>query len=108
MRNLPQTHLADVTYYYHDASGNVLSVYQLDQESDGTLLEIFELEENHIYASQRIGIANRMVDMETPPAQPPKEIRELGFKGYELNSHTGNVMEVVSNRRLGTEGLPAV
>ena len=79
----------------HDASGNVMAVYEY--EDDGS--ETFELAENHIYSGKRLGICKRNIDLITPPAETT-ESRILGNRRYELSNHLGNVLEVVSDRKL--------
>lgn len=92
--NLIQT----TTYYNYDASGNVLAVYTyIDDASSG---KTYTHAESHIYGSKRLGIVNRNTDMLTAHLYEPETARELGNKKYELMNHLGNVLEVITDRKL--------
>jgi len=90
------------TYYARDAQGNVLAVYERRSYEDGS--EELYLTEQHIYGSARLGmrkpdllLAKSDEDVETNLTMSS---RALGEKRYELTNHLGNVLAVVSDKRL--------
>jgi RHS repeat-associated protein len=111
------------TYYTYDAGGNVMATYQRTiQLTGGTdYKDKLFLTEHHIYGSSRIGvetenllqIASRTMsitgDAETgtggvygTPTQQTIDYtyRKVGDKNYELSNHLGNVLTVVTDRKL--------
>jgi RHS repeat-associated protein len=91
------------TIYVRDASGNVMGIY----EKVGT--GATELTENHLYGSSRIGIVNKLT-------VPVTDINLLagfgkayistftrGEKNYELSNHLGNVLVIISDKKIGVE-----
>lgn len=74
------------TYYFRDATGNVMAVYE--QEGNGAMVE---LKEQHIYGSQRLGMVT--------PAEGYSDMgtHYTGLRTYELSDHLGNVTAVVSD-----------
>ena len=83
------------TYYVRDAQGNVMSVY--DQRLPGTMS--FKLIEQDIYGSSRIGLNLLNKEMISPLTESIIT-HVLGKKQYELSNHLGNVLTVVSDRRI--------
>lgn len=71
------------TYYFRDASGNVMSVYEQEEAS-----ALPQLAEQHIYGSSRVGMIR-------PNAERNEHV--YGLKSYELSDHLGNVHVVVSD-----------
>ncbi|MBN8641156.1 MAG: thrombospondin type 3 repeat-containing protein [Flavobacteriales bacterium] len=84
------------TYYSRDAQGNVLGVYQ-QYISLYTAEEVInnKLIEHHIYGSSRLGIQNY-----GDYRYPEYYYRLVGDKSYELSNHLGNVLNVISDRKL--------
>ncbi|NOQ74897.1 MAG: hypothetical protein GQ574_22980 [Crocinitomix sp.] len=97
------TYATTATYYMHDASGNVLATYDY---VDNLLDEIqtVTLNENHLYGSKRLGVANRGVDMNLAGTYIGSNTKQrvLGEKTYELSNHLGNVLATVSDRKLAS------
>ena len=117
-KDLPET-----TYYVRDAQGNILSTYKLNP-----MVFEFELEEQMIYGSQRLGVIkrNKIFIADQGGLIPelkrgtiigiPKGIGGLpvlsssipgtrtavitGNKRYELDNWLGNVHVVISDRKL--------
>jgi RHS repeat-associated protein len=85
------------TYYVHDATGNVMSVYERSTFGTATLLN---LKESHIYASARMGFAKRNEDMIISYTAPAAFTRTLGNKEYEHTNHLGNVLVVTSDKKI--------
>ncbi len=82
------------TYYVRDASGNVMGIYR--QESEGADPEEDpKLLEQPIYGSSRLGLYR--------PGQKEAGVRYWGHRQYELSNHLGNVMAIISDRRLGKD-----
>ncbi|MBK7128596.1 MAG: hypothetical protein IPM74_01270 [Crocinitomicaceae bacterium] len=89
------------TIYTHDASGNVMAVY--DYSDDGIDATCF-LKESHIYGGKRLGMYHRAVDMEASYTPSSTETRILGERDYELSNHLNNVLNVISDRLLTVDG----
>ena len=104
------------TYYVRDAQGNVMSTYSRNDAYIGQQFgqpaynkDLF-LSEFHIYGSSRIGLLNdntlmgqmgSIINIQIPnPGFVPTTKRRLGFKNYEMSNHLGNVIAVISDRKL--------
>jgi len=103
MGSTPAT-TATTTYYVRDAQGNVMATYE--QKPDGGNNPTFGLTERHIYGSSRLGVDNSTVDF-TSNINIPLDItnveRKLNYRSYELSNHLGNVMAVVSDRKVAVD-----
>lgn len=88
------------TYYIRDAQGNVLSVYN-KQEQGSTPL--YTLKEQHIYGSSRLGLQqpNKVLKLQEAPLATTFS-SAVGSKRYELSNHLGNVLSVITDRKLVT------
>ena len=114
------------TYYVRDAQGNVMGVY--DNKVDlaiggGYDKVIHNLKEHHIYGSDRMGIENnntKLADIDViisgwnqdgtfngvfdHLALYSKDLnyfqKDIGDKNYECKNHLGNVLAVVTDRKL--------
>ncbi len=110
------------TYYVHDAQGNVMAVYEKRYMPDGK--EEFRMEEQHLYGSSRLGMRQTSLLLASTSWQLktisvggitmpvlglyPDDIdidlskseRALGEKNYEMTNHLGNVLAVVSDKKL--------
>lgn len=95
------TNTATITYYVRDAQGNVMATYE--QKPDGGNNPTFGLAERHIYGSSRLGVDNSTADF-TSNILAPLDItsvqRTLNYRSYEMTNHLGNVMAVVSDRKI--------
>jgi len=95
------------TYYVRDASGNTMATYQ-DKENDANLY----LQEQNIFGSSRVGVVNRNLNLTVPVPATNIFTHTVGRKSLELSNHLGNVLTVVSDRKLAvdnvnnTTGLP--
>ena len=78
------------TYYFRDASGNVMSIYKRHADS------VF-LSEQDIYGSSRIGLV-RIDTLINKGLQPIQKLYE-GKRNYEITNHLGNVLAVINDRR---------
>lgn len=81
------------THYTRDAQGNTMAVYEMaiNREREGK----YKLAEHHIYGSSRLGI-QEYKDF----TKPSYFSRVVGDKRYELSNHLGNVLSVVSDRKI--------
>lgn len=97
------------TYYFRDAQGNVMAVYDLKWNT--ALSADYTLKENHMYGNKRCGIDKRDQLLTTATFGSKGGVtlinhvqdashREMGNKFYELTNHLGNVLTVVSDRQL--------
>lgn len=114
-----------VYHYVRDASGNVMAVYNhyrlkpLGYVPLNPVIEI-RLEELHIYGSNRIGmiLPSKRLYYLGPDLESMSSGFEMdgfandtaswyiGRKRYELGNHLGNVLSVVSDRKLGVGSTP--
>jgi len=85
------------TYYIRDAQGNVMSVYEKKASSS---LMSYMLAEQHLYGSSRIGMRNPNLEMIGAIANADTAKMYLGIKNYELSNHLGNVLTVISDKKI--------
>jgi RHS repeat-associated protein len=97
------------TYYIRDAQGNVMSIYTLiPEEVVAEPLDYdLRLTERDIYGSSRLGTENinqviasttlGHININTDLTQV------VGDKHYELSNHLGNVLQVVTDRKLALD-----
>jgi len=93
----------NTTYYVRDAQGNVMAVYKRAYNL-GTAQSEFSLAEQHIYGSSRLGMATPNLRLDQSVTPSGFSLRLLGQKAYETSNHLGNVMAVVSDRKLAVDG----
>ncbi|MDR1729599.1 MAG: hypothetical protein LBR52_02945, partial [Prevotellaceae bacterium] len=90
------------TYYVRDAQGNVMATYSEKKYEDGKI--DLSLMEQHLYGSSRLGmrqVNELLVEKdEIKEFEPEYSSRNLGEKSYELTNHLGNVLAVVSDKKL--------
>jgi RHS repeat-associated protein len=84
------------TYYILDAQGNQISTYDHEIISETTQ---FNLKENNIYGSSRIGNLNRNLNVLTSTISN-NYASILGGKYYEFSNHLGNVLTVFSDLKI--------
>ncbi len=127
--NASQQQAWKYTFYIRDAQGNVLSVIERDYTSiTGGYSENINLKEHDIYGSSRHALCNRNLLLKSAtfssptynpdlsfatvsnytPIQPTYNTnslyRALGNKSFELANHLGNVLAVVSDRKIQESG----
>lgn len=84
------------TYYVRDASGNTMATYERKNDNPDLFLE-----EQNLFGSSRLDVLTRNVNLTTSPVATPNLFTStLGLKHYELSNHLGNVLSVVSDRKL--------
>jgi hypothetical protein len=93
--------LQTTTYYVRDATGNIISTYQLYiTSSAGT----YHLTERPLYGSARLGINTTKINLNAglPSAPYDSTTAEttLGQKQYEISNHLGNVLSVITDKKL--------
>ena len=95
----------DTDFYIRDADGNMLSLYE--KFSFASTFGVNQ-KEAPIYGSSRIGIQKFVEDRITYPSSnipgqviPQNAHTDNGSKRLELNNHLGNVLAVVSDKKLG-------
>jgi hypothetical protein len=90
------------SYYVRDMQGNVMAVYEKRSYDTGD--EEFRLTEQHIYGSSRLGMRKTNLTLYKTDEEINIDLayssRTLGEKQYELTSHTGNVLAVVSDKKI--------
>ncbi|MCK5776618.1 MAG: RHS repeat-associated core domain-containing protein, partial [Bacteroidales bacterium] len=94
------------TYYVRDASGNVMATYSKKNNA------AFYLDELSIYGSDRLGmlkVDEKLVDLPNMDFSSSNidYSNTTGGRYYELSNHLGNVLSVVSDRRIAqvTDGV---
>jgi RHS repeat-associated protein len=91
------------TYYSRDAQGNVMAIYEYTVV-DSTQQNNYTLTERTIYGSSRLGNNHKTVEMiAAPPVDTSKYEHYVGYRQYELSNHLGNVMAVVSDRKIARD-----
>jgi RHS repeat-associated protein len=112
------------TYYTYDASGNVMATYNrtivTDRDVTNGFTDYINLAEHHLYGASRLGVENENTllarrsytitgDPETgtnpsygTATQFTAEYtyRKVSDKFYELSNHLGNVLAVVTDRKV--------
>lgn len=91
---------AVATFYVRDAQGNTMALYSQ------TGAEPVKWNEQHLYGSSRLGIADLNIPVPAVVAVPvPGTVLEDGFeygkKFFELTNHLGNVLVTVSDKKVG-------
>ncbi|WAC40112.1 RHS repeat domain-containing protein [Pedobacter sp. SL55] len=84
------------TYYVRDAQGNTLAVY--DKQDSNPLY----WREQQLYGSSRLGMWKPNVILATGNAQ--QVWNDVGNKFFELSNHLGNVLAVISDKRVPLTG----
>jgi RHS repeat-associated protein len=82
------------TWYVRDAQGNPLATYT---KENGTT----EWSEQHLYGSSRLGLWKPGLNVTASVEEAETKWLAEGGKRYELTNHLGNVMAVLSDKRLG-------
>ncbi|WP_298545838.1 RHS repeat-associated core domain-containing protein [uncultured Aquimarina sp.] len=99
--------IATTTYYLRDTHGNVLSTYKgVENTSQDT--KTLALTEQHIYGSSRLGLQESGLDLlaETQTTNNPQLATNIvGDKRFELSNHLGNVLNVITDRKLLDDDL---
>ncbi|MGN6293130.1 MAG: LamG-like jellyroll fold domain-containing protein [Chitinophagaceae bacterium] len=95
------------SYYVRDAQGNVLAVY--GKRNSGPL----KWEEQHLYGSSRLGLWrwDTLVPVGPPVVGDGDYLYDsvlLGSRQYELTNHLGNVLAVVSDKKVGNDSSGVV
>ncbi|MGP8217452.1 MAG: RHS repeat-associated core domain-containing protein [Bacteroidia bacterium] len=88
-------------YYVRGFKHDILAIYHKQNNSITSTMN-YLLTERDIYGRNRIGTENTNVEMigAIPSSQIDTMSRYLGFKHYELGSEIGNVLSVVSDRKI--------
>ncbi len=87
------------TLYVRDAQGNPMAVYKGDTAGDVT--QDLRLQEHHIYGSSRLGLEEKdIVVTDANASSQSTYTNAVGDKRYELSNHLGNVLSVVTDRKL--------
>jgi RHS repeat-associated protein len=91
------------TWYVRDASGNVMSVYEVgnSQINSGELTQT----EAHLFGSSRLGVFNMTRNVQNPVSNNTGIYTfTRGYKFFELSNHLGNVLVTISDKKLGHDG----
>ena len=98
------------TFYILDAQGNPMSIYTYT-----TTDSKYKLSERSMYGSSRVGMENvheelgfRTMNQSVTNATYYSTLNYTGDKNYELSNHLGNVLEVITDRKLPTEGTTGI
>ncbi len=87
------------TLYVRDAQGNSLAVYNADT-SEGFAKNL-RVKEHHIYGSSRLGLEEKDIVVNDGQAPETNKFANIvGDKRYELSNHLGNVLSVITDRKL--------
>lgn len=100
------------TYYIRDAQGNILATYRLKHPVSyvGLPKDSLWWDEQDLYGSNRVGIAHP-AKLTWPQPTLMGDTGTLsyftGWKNYELTNHLGNVLSVISDKKIGV-GSPTI
>jgi RHS repeat-associated protein len=89
----------ETEYYVRDAQGNVMAIYKKYIRNNQLF---YDLTEQHIYGSSRLGVDRRNVDV-IAAGSPSDNVSlsvKRGEKHYELSNHLGNVLATVSDKKI--------
>ena len=90
-------------YYICDAQSNVMATYSYEKQHVGGYYAV-TIKDRSLYGSSRLGMEEVETILASTQALPPNlsitTFRNIGDKSYELSNHLGNVLEVVSDRKL--------
>lgn len=102
--------MTTITYYVRDAQGNIMATY--DETVIGTA-KTLRLTELNLFGSSRLGTrscnaiigynVNGLSTTITGMISAQETNRTNGLKSYELSNHLGNVLAVVSDRKLAVD-----
>ncbi len=94
------------TFYIRDAQGNVLAVYS-QSKADPVFWK-----EQHLYGSSRLGMWNPDTTIAANPptvnGSPIYDSLMIGSRSYELTNHLGNLLSVISDKKIGIENSGVV
>ena len=83
----------DTTFYIQDATGNVMCVYRLKND---TLTAM----ERYLYGSKRLGMLEQQVWIKAGGAARLQDTCTIGHRLYELTDHLGNVTTTLFDRKI--------
>jgi RHS repeat-associated protein len=97
----------DNSYYIRDAQGNTMAVYSKHNT------EPVKWNEQHLYGSSRLGMWNwdTLVQAVAPVVGTGDHLYDslrLGARQYELTNHLGNVLSVISDKKVGNDSSGSV
>ncbi|HEX5000909.1 MAG TPA: hypothetical protein VFW78_00290 [Bacteroidia bacterium] len=84
------------TYYFRDATGNPMASYNEYSLSGQTFLDC---KERYLYGSSRLGVDTEQVHMNITTTGT-NFCRKSGVKHFEMTDHLGNVMAVVTDKKI--------
>jgi RHS repeat-associated protein len=93
------------TFYTRDASGNTMALYSKAGALTTTNTTAVKWNEQHLYGSSRLGIANLNISpiLPTAPIPAPNAVLADGFDYgktvYELSNHLGNVLVTLTDKK---------
>ncbi|MDY8138497.1 DUF6443 domain-containing protein, partial [Aquimarina sp. 2201CG5-10] len=87
------------TLYSRDAQGNTLTVYE--GGTSGSTAQDLRVKEHHIYGSSRLGVEEKDILVNDDDAPTTNMFaNSIGDKRYELSNHLGNVLSVITDRKV--------
>ncbi|MGE0567849.1 MAG: hypothetical protein AB7O73_07860, partial [Bacteroidia bacterium] len=91
-------------YYIRDAQGNVMATYNTNSNYFGNTIVPTEF---NLFGSSRLGMLTNAVDMTSINMNPANTTYTAahikGNRKYEMSNHLGNVLTVVSDRKIGVD-----
>ena len=89
---------SDTIYYIHDATGNVMCIYQLKGDT-------LRATERYIYGSKRLGMLGQQVWIFGDGTSRLCDTNTIGHRTYELTDHLGNVTATILDRKWLTTAI---
>ena len=98
-----KTDSSGTTFYIHDATGNVMCIYQLKGDT-------LTASERYIYGSKRLGMLGQQVWITANGVSGMHDNSTIGIRTYELTDHLGNVTFTFLDRKtlVQNPGCPLV
>jgi RHS repeat-associated protein len=82
----------DTVFYIHDATGNVMCVYQLKNDT-------LSATERYMYGGKRLGMFGQQVWIVAGGTAGMSDSSTIGARTYELTDHLGNVTATILDRK---------
>ncbi|MBX2828551.1 MAG: hypothetical protein KTR22_10315 [Flavobacteriaceae bacterium] len=112
-----------ISYYGRDAKGELLSLLESEatfESQENGILDSFGVKEHHIFGTKRLGLENRTINSFTIVNDDKKSgsggltgglqrlnfYRAIGDRNYELSNHLGNVLSVITDKKIPTTDDP--
>ena len=98
--------LKSYIWYVRDAQGNTLATYESSGSSSNLSDLDLSLTERYLYGSNRLGMYNESMDVDSGPVDMADSMAvkyHRGYRHYELSNHLGNVLATITDKKKGVD-----